>query len=54
MIIIIFLDDCSKMNCQFHSVCESDGMEAKCVCPTFKCANVSKKQSVLNCFQLIN
>ncbi|XP_008185835.2 agrin [Acyrthosiphon pisum] len=36
-------NDCTKMNCQFHSVCESDGMEAKCVCPTFKCANASGK-----------
>ncbi|VVC30264.1 Concanavalin A-like lectin/glucanase domain,EGF-like, conserved site,Laminin G domain,Follistatin-like, N- [Cinara cedri] len=36
-------EDCSKIDCQFHSVCESDGHEAKCVCPTFKCMNASGK-----------
>ncbi|XP_050436691.1 agrin-like [Adelges cooleyi] len=35
--------DCSGMDCQYYSICESDGTEAKCVCPTFKCSNTSDK-----------
>ncbi|XP_050532357.1 agrin-like [Daktulosphaira vitifoliae] len=35
--------DCSQMNCEYYSVCESDGSKAKCVCPTFKCSNTSGK-----------
>jgi hypothetical protein len=36
----IWIDGCENKNCEFYSVCESDGEGGKCICPQ-SCVHVS-------------